>query len=94
MERYDVYYDQVLIGRLQVDTERNLYCYEQEASGVEKVKDRACLQRVMTEGSGGFTEPIPFFQNRIMNMKRAGLSVVNYQTDKFTLVLLQDRLLS
>lgn len=83
IEEYEVFYKDTLIGILTVDTIEDRYCYEPNNEGVEKVKDTACLLKVMIEGSNGFIEPIPFFQNRLRNMKRAGLRVVNYQTDWF-----------
>lgn len=82
-EKYEVFYKDTLIGILTVDTVEDRYCYEPNNEGVEKVKDTACLLKVMIEGSNGFIEPIPFFQNRLRNMKRLGLQVANYQTDWF-----------
>lgn len=40
----------------------------------------------MIEGSQGFIEPIHFFSNRLMNMRRWNLHQVNYQTDYFWIV--------
>ena len=83
MEKYEVYYDEVIIGFLYVYDDYK-YCYEPVLEGVEKVKERACLLRVMEEGTGGeFGDPIPFFQERIRYMKLWKLGVINYQTDKF-----------
>lgn len=82
MERYEVFYKDELIGMLSVNS-AGRYCYEPIPDGVEAVKDSACLLRVMIDGSDGFGEPIPFFQNRLMNMKRFGLHQVNYQTDYY-----------
>ena len=81
-ERYEVYYRDTLIGHLSVEAER--YAYTPEKAGVAAVEDRACLLRVMKEGTDGYGEPIPFFQNRLYNMKRNNLRQVNYQTDCFT----------
>lgn len=85
LEKYEVFYKDTLIGILTVDVIKNKYCYDPNYEGVEKVKDTACLIKVMIEGSNGFIEPIPFFQNRLMNMKRLGLQVGNYQTDWFVI---------
>jgi len=90
MEKYEVYYKDTLIGWLQVNPTVNQYRYDPEPTGTAAVKNRACLLRVMENGSEGWAEPIPFFQNRLYNMKRNGLKVVNYQTDYFTMVQIQE----
>lgn len=85
MEKYEVYYKDVFIGKLFVNDEYK-YCYEPVFEGVEKVKDRACLLKVMENGTDGeFGEPIPFFQERLRYMKLWKLGVINYQTDKFAI---------
>ena len=52
MEKYQVYYDDIFIGKLFVNDEYK-YCYEPVFEGVEKVKDRACLLKVMENGTNG-----------------------------------------
>ena len=85
MGKYEVYYDDTLIGKLFVNGEYK-YCYEPDFEGVEKVKNRACLLKVMENGTNGeFGEPIPFFQERLRYMKLWKLGVINYQTDKFVI---------
>lgn len=85
MEKYEVFYKDVLIGNLFVNNEYK-YCYEPVSEGVERVKDSACLLRVMEEGTNGaFGEPIPFFQERLRYMKLWKLGVINYQTDNFVI---------
>ena len=85
MEKYEVYYDDTLIGKLFVNGEYK-YCYEPDFEGVEKVKNRACFLKVMENGTNGeFGEPIPFFQERLRYMKLWKLGVINYQTDKFVI---------
>lgn len=81
-EHYEVYYRDILIGRLSVD-ENGRHAYKPEKAGIAAVEDRVCLLRVMKEGTDGYGEPIPFFQNRLYNMKRNGLHQMNYQTDWF-----------
>lgn len=49
-----------------------------------KFKDTFLVVEI-TKGTQGFVPPIPFFQNRIMNMKRAGLEIIRYHTDCFVL---------
>ena len=90
MEQYEVFYRDTLIGHLTVDTATNRYRYLPNPEGVREVEATACLLWVMKEGTDGFEEPIPFFQNRIYNMKRWNLTVVNYQTDNYTLRLLPE----
>ena len=85
IEKYTVHYKDVLIGILLVDASLNKHCYIPEPCGVEAVKDCAMLLREMKEGTVGFQDPIPFFENRLFNMKRWGLRRLNYQTDNFTL---------
>lgn len=85
VETYDVFYKDVLIGILKVDITENKHLYEPNYEGVEAVKETACLIRVMIEGTQGFIDTIPFFENRLYNMKRVGRREVNYQTDNFTI---------
>lgn len=85
LEKYEVFYKDVLIGNLFVNNEYK-YCYEPVLEGVERVKDSACLLRVMEKGTNGaFGEPIPFFQERLRYMKLWKLGVINYQTDNFVI---------
>lgn len=89
MEKYIIYYKDILIGYLSVNGEYR-YCYEPVRDGVEKVKDSTCLLRVMEEGTNGeFGEPIPFFQERLRYMKLWKLRVINYQTDKFVIARIE-----
>lgn len=89
MEKYEVSYDKTLIGFLWVNEDYK-YRYEPFAAGVERVKDSACLLRVMEEGTDGeFRDPIPFFQERIRYMKLWKLGVINYQTDKFVIARIE-----
>lgn len=83
--RFNVYYDDVHIGVLTVNATRTRHRYEPNFEGVAAVRDRACLLKVMETGTDGFTDTIPFFENRLYNMRRWGLHTVNYQTDKFVL---------
>lgn len=89
-EKYEVFYKDVLIGILTVDVADCKHRYEPNAEGVAKVESTACLIRVMKEGTDGFTEKIPFFENRLYNMKRAGLHEVSYQTDWFLIREIQN----
>ena len=89
MEKYEVSYDKILIGFLWVNEDYK-YRYEPFYEGVEKVKDRACLLRVMEKSTDGeFRDPIPFFQERIRYMKLWKLGVINYQTDKFVIARIE-----
>ncbi|MBQ7123840.1 MAG: hypothetical protein IJO01_04430 [Oscillospiraceae bacterium] len=89
MEKYEVSYDKILIGFLWVNEDYK-YRYEPFLEGVEKVRERACLLRVMENGTdGAFGEPIPFFQERLRYMKLWKLGVINYQTDKFVIARIE-----
>ena len=81
--KYEVFYTDVLIGILTVDEDSDQYAYSPVSEGVSRVREKACLLKVMENGTDGFVPSIPFFANRLMNMKRWNLHQVNYQTDKF-----------
>ena len=83
MEHYQVFYRQTQIGTLTIDPATGMYHYEADASGVEEVLALTPLPPEMQTGTHGFGPPIPFLQNRIMNLKRSGLAELNYQTDYF-----------
>ena len=83
MERYEVFNRENLIGTLTVDDTAGTHCYIPDPDGVEKTLARTSLPPEMQHGTNGFGPPIPFLQNRIMNLKRAGLKELNYQTDYF-----------
>lgn len=54
-------------------------------AGVDTVKEKTVLIVEVERGTNGFVPPIPFFQNRIRNMKRANLEGIRYHTDHFIL---------
>ena len=90
MEKYEISYDNTLIGFLWVNEDYK-YRYEPFPEGVEKVKGHACLLKVMENGTDGeFSEPIPFFQERLRYMKLWKLGVINYQTDKFVIKRIEE----
>lgn len=82
-KQYEVYYREFLIGYLIVEAEAEKHCYKPVLENVEHVKKKTSLIPEMLHGTKGYVEPIPFFQNRLMNMKRNGLKEINYQTDYF-----------
>lgn len=83
MEYYEVYWKDTYIGKLTVDNAVGKYSYEPDPEGVEKVKEETFLLVEMVKGTDGFVEPIPFFQERLYNMKRNGLDEIRYHTDYF-----------
>ena len=83
MEQYELFYKSILIGHLSVFDGKHMYVPRE--SGVQLVGSGAPLSKEMREGTNGFTDPLPFFQNRLFNMKRWGLTKINYQTDYCTL---------
>lgn len=87
IEIYDIYYREYHIGVLMIDSATNLYRYEPNADGVAKVQKIAPLDYNMVHGTDGFVPPIPFFEERIRNMKRWGLTELNYHTDYFCIFL-------
>ena len=89
MKSYAVYYDGVQIGTLYDDEEtgKQNYIPTDEALAI---KDSLFLSEMWTP-TGGFTDPIPFFRNRIVNCARFGRGehvgdVVGYHTDGYRLV--------
>ena len=72
-----------MIGLLAVDGSTGKHRYEPQSRAVKELAGKAGLTREMREGTGGFVVPIPFFLNRLTNMKRWGLDEINYQTDWF-----------
>ncbi len=84
MIMYQLFYREHLIGVLEVNPE-NKHKFTPNEEGVKLAKEITSLTKEMMEGTDGFVEPIPFFQNRLMNMERNGLSEINYQTDYFLL---------
>lgn len=86
MEQYEVYYKDIFLGTLKVDTTADMYEYTPDMEAVQLVKEEVFLIPEMTEGTNGFVAPIPFFQNRIRNMKRSGLKKLRYHTDWFGMI--------
>lgn len=84
MIMYQLFYREHFIGILEVNPE-NKYKFTPDKEGVNRAKEITSLTKEMMEGTDGFVDPIPFFQNRLMNMKRNGLDRINYQTDFFLL---------
>lgn len=87
MEQYNVYWKNEYIGRLTVDQTTGQHAYEPHQDGVAKVKEETVLLIEMVDGTNGFVAPIPFLQNRLQNMKRAGLSEARCHTDYFVIKL-------
>ena len=81
--QYEVFYRGLLIGYLMVEVETEKHCYKPVPENVEHARKKTSLIPEMLYGTNGYTEPIPFFQNRLMNMNRNGLKEINYQTDYF-----------
>ena len=84
-EVYVLHYQDTFLGTLMVDTVTGRHSFEPDFSGVEAVKQETVLIVEILEGTKGFVPPIPFFQNRIWNMKRARLEEIRYHTDYFVL---------
>lgn len=84
-EVYVLHYQDTCLGTLTVDTVTGQHSFEPDFSGVEAVKQETVLIVEILEGTKGFVPPIPFFQNRIQNMKRTRLEEIRYHTDYFVL---------
>lgn len=85
MERYELRFQDTFLGTLMVDTTTGKYAFTPDAAGVAAVREKTVLIREILEGTNGFVPPIPFFQNRVHNMKRSGLDEIRYHTDYFIL---------
>ncbi len=85
METYSLYYKDICLGKLTVETVTGRYAFEPDYSGVDTAKQDTVLIVEIEKGTKGFVPPIPFFQNRIRNMERACLDEIRYHTDYFVL---------
>lgn len=85
MEIYKLSFQDTFLGTLTVDSDTGKYAFEPDLEGVEVVKEKTVLIVEVERGTNGFVPPIPFFQNRIRNMKRAHLEEIRYHTDYFVL---------
>ena len=85
MEFYKLSFQDTFLGTLTVDTVTGKYAFEPDFAGVDAVKEKTVLIVDVAKGTNGFVPPIPFFQNRICNMKRANLEEIRYHTDYFVL---------
>ena len=85
MEIYKLSFQDTFLGTLTVDTDTGKYAFEPDLAGVEAVKEKTVLIVEVERGTNGFVPPIPFFQNRIRNMKRSHLEEIRYHTDYFIL---------
>lgn len=78
-------YKDIFLGTLTVDEISGKYAFEPDAAGVHIAQEETVLIREIKEGTKGFVPPIPFFQERILNMNRANLEEIRYHTDYFVL---------
>ena len=85
MEFYKLSFQDTFLGTLTVDTVTGKYAFEPDFAGVDAVKEKTVLIVEVAKGTNGFVPPIPFFQNRIRNMKHANLEEIRYHTDYFVL---------
>ena len=85
MEIYKLSFQDTFLGTLTVDTVTGKHAFEPDLAGVDAVKQKTVLIVEVERGTNGFVPPIPFFQNRIRNMKRARLEEIRYHTDYFVL---------
>lgn len=85
MEIYTLSFRDTFLGTLTVDTDTGKYAFEPDFAGVDAVKEETFLIVEIERGTNGFVPPIPFFQNRIRNMKRNNLEEIRYHTDYFVL---------
>ncbi|MDO4481672.1 MAG: hypothetical protein Q4C14_02950 [Bacillota bacterium] len=85
MEIYELSYKDTFLGTLTVDTVTGKYSFQPDFPGVDAAKENTVLIVEIENGTKGFVPPIPFFQDRIRNMKRSNLEEIRYHTDYFVL---------
>lgn len=85
MEVYALSFQDSFLGTLIVDPITGKHAFEPDFSGVDAVKQETVLIVEILKGTKGFVPPIPFFQNRIQNMKRTHMEEIRYHTDYFVL---------
>lgn len=90
MELYEMYYKDIFLGILKVDTVADKYEFIPDKESVQQVKNETWLIREIVEGTKGFVPPIPFFQERIRLMKRRDLKELRYHTDYFVIIRRDD----
>ncbi|MBE6885155.1 MAG: hypothetical protein E7487_11205 [Ruminococcaceae bacterium] len=83
MEQYEVFYRDTFLGMLSVNTQSGQHMFRPNREGGAAVCRQTSLIREITEGTDGSVPPIPFFYNRLKEMKRWDLNEINYQTDYF-----------
>lgn len=86
LEYYETYYKDVFLGVLIYDVKLRKHKFISDAEGVRAACDEVWLIPEIAEGTPDFVSEIPFFQNRLMNMKRLGLDEIRYHTDYFVIV--------
>ena len=83
MEQYIVYYADVAIGCLTVDTATGRHKYEPYAEAVSPlVKNHPIFTFLMKE-TDGFVDPLPFFSTRLKYLHQWNLEEISYQTDNY-----------
>ena len=85
MEIYKLSFQNTFLGTLTIYTVTGQYSFEPDFAGVDAVREKTVLIVEVEKGTKGFVPPIPFFQNRIQNMKHANLEEIRYHTDYFVL---------
>ena len=86
LEYYETYYKDVFLGVLIYDVKLRKHKFISNAEGISSACDEVWLIPEISEGTQDFVSEIPFFQTRLMNMKRLGLSEIRYHTDYFVIV--------
>ena len=85
VERYELYYKEHLIGKLEVDTQSGKHRYTAACPLTEQLAKKYPFPPHLLHDSDGWVEPMGFFLVRIRDMKRWNLTEINYQTDYFLL---------
>ena len=85
--KYQIFYKEIEIGLLEVN-ETGQHRYTANSEAVQKIKEEVPLIPEMLNGTD-WREPIPFFEERILNASRFDLAVIQYHTDLFKMVQLK-----
>lgn len=83
MDKYDVFYRDLLIGRLLVKGKQHKY--EVEKTSIERLEGKVPIDPVLLE-TRDWGEPIPFFKTRLQNASRFDNQEIGYQTDNYKIL--------
>lgn len=89
MKEYEVYVDEVLIGKLIIN-EEGKYCYTAYEDVIAELAKKVPVFYQLVKSTDGFVDTIPVLYNRITNCARFGeTEIVHYPGDDILLKLVK-----